>query len=44
VGDLDALLDQPVIEVAPDITVEVLSRNETRRMRTDKLVLVHFRL
>ena len=37
VGNLDALLDQPVIEVAPDITVEVLSRNETRRMRTDKL-------
>jgi Uma2 family endonuclease len=37
VGDLDALLDQPVLEVAPDITVEVLSRNETRRMRTDKL-------
>jgi Uma2 family endonuclease len=37
VADLDALLDQPVIEVAPDITVEVLSKNETRRMRTDKL-------
>jgi Uma2 family endonuclease len=37
VEDLDALLDQPVIEAAPDITVEVLSKNETRRMRTDKL-------
>src|SRR5262245_28695758 len=37
VADLDALLDQPVIDIAPDITVEVLSRNETRHMRTDKL-------
>jgi Uma2 family endonuclease len=37
VADLDALLDQPVLAIAPDITVEVLSRNETRCMRTDKL-------
>ena len=36
-GDLEMLLDQPVIEVAPDITIEILSRHETRRMRRDKV-------
>ena len=37
VGDLAALLEQPVIEMAPDIAIEILSKNETRRMRADKL-------
>ena len=37
VGDLESLLDQPVIEVAPDITIEIISKNETRRSRADKI-------
>lgn len=37
VGDLENLLDQPIIEVAPDITIEVISKNETRRARADKI-------
>ena len=37
VGDLENLLDQPVIEVAPDITIEVISKNETRRARAAKI-------
>jgi Uma2 family endonuclease len=37
VGDLENLLDQPAIEVAPDITVEIISKNETRRARAAKI-------
>ena len=37
VSDLEALLDQPVIGFPPDLAIEILSRNETRRMRSDKL-------
>lgn len=37
VGDLENLLEQPVIEVAPDITIEIISKNETRRARLDKI-------
>jgi Uma2 family endonuclease len=37
VGDLESLLDQPVIEVAPDLTIEIISKNETRRSRADKV-------
>jgi Uma2 family endonuclease len=37
VGDLTALLDEPVIERAPDITIEIISRHETRRSLADKL-------
>jgi Uma2 family endonuclease len=37
VGDLENLLDQPVIEVAPDITIEIISKNETRRARAAKI-------
>ncbi|MGH8071708.1 MAG: Uma2 family endonuclease [Candidatus Entotheonellia bacterium] len=37
VGDLESLLDQPVIEVAPDIAIEIISKNETRRSRADKI-------
>jgi Uma2 family endonuclease len=37
VGDLEGLQEQPVIEAAPDITIEILSRHETRQMRTDKI-------
>jgi Uma2 family endonuclease len=37
VSDLEALLDQPVIEFPPNIAIEILSRNETCRMRSDKL-------
>jgi Uma2 family endonuclease len=37
VGNLEELLEQPVIETAPDIAIEILSKNETRRMRTDKI-------
>jgi Uma2 family endonuclease len=37
VGDLENLLDQPVIEMAPDITIEIISKNETRRARAAKI-------
>jgi Uma2 family endonuclease len=37
VGNLQDLLEQPIIEAAPDIAIEILSKNETRRMRTDKI-------
>jgi Uma2 family endonuclease len=37
VGDLENLLEQPVIEVAPDITIEIIAKNETRRARLDKI-------
>jgi Uma2 family endonuclease len=37
VGDLQDLLEQPIIEVAPDLAIEILSKHETRRMRTDKI-------
>jgi Uma2 family endonuclease len=38
VGDVEGLLEQPVIEFPPDITIEILSKHETRRMRTEKIV------
>ena len=37
VGDWQSLMDQPVLEVAPDLAIEVISRNETRRSRLDKI-------
>ncbi|MBI3329206.1 MAG: Uma2 family endonuclease [Nitrospinae bacterium] len=37
VGDLETFLDQPVLEVAPDITIEIISKNETRRARMEKI-------
>jgi Uma2 family endonuclease len=37
VGDLEHLLEQPVIEVAPDITIEIISKNETRCARTARI-------
>jgi Uma2 family endonuclease len=36
-SDLESLLDQPVIEVAPDVTIEIISKSETRRSRADKI-------
>jgi len=37
VGDLENLRVQSVIQAAPDITIEVISKHETRSMRTEKL-------
>jgi Uma2 family endonuclease len=37
IDDLENLLDQPVIEVAPDVTIEIVSKNETRRSRAEKI-------
>ena len=37
VGDLENLLDQPVIERAPDVTIEIISRHETRRSLAEKV-------
>jgi Uma2 family endonuclease len=37
VGDLESLRTQSLIEVAPDITIEVISKHETRRSRADKI-------
>ena len=37
VGVWQSLMDQPVLEVAPDLAIEVISRNETRRSRLDKI-------
>ena len=37
VSDLQSLMDQPVLEVVPDLTIEIISRNETRRSRLDKI-------
>jgi Uma2 family endonuclease len=37
IGDLESLLEQSVIEVAPDMTIEIISKNETRRARSDKV-------
>jgi Uma2 family endonuclease len=37
VGDLQEFLEQPIIEAAPDIAIEILSKNETRLMRMDKI-------
>ena len=37
VGDLETLRMQPMIEVAPDLTIEVISRHETRRSRAEKI-------
>jgi Uma2 family endonuclease len=37
VGDLEHLVEQPVIEVAPDITIEIISKNETRCARTARI-------
>lgn len=37
IADLENLLDLPVLEVAPDITIEIISRCETRRSRLEKL-------
>jgi Uma2 family endonuclease len=34
---LENLLDQPVIEVAPDITIDIISKTETRRARAAKI-------
>jgi Uma2 family endonuclease len=41
IGDLESLLEQPVIEVAPDITIEIISKNETRRARAAKIEDYH---
>lgn len=35
--DPEDLRDQPVIEVAPDVTIDIISKNETRRMRMEKI-------
>jgi Uma2 family endonuclease len=37
VGNLQDFLDQPAIEVAPDVTIEIISKNETRRSRAEKI-------
>jgi Uma2 family endonuclease len=37
VENVEDLLDQPVITLPPDIAIEILSPNETRRMRNDKV-------
>jgi Uma2 family endonuclease len=37
IDDVENLLDQPVIEVAPDVTIEIISKNETRRSRAEKI-------
>jgi len=37
IGDLENLLDQPVIERAPDVTIEIISRHETRRSLAAKV-------
>jgi len=37
IGDLENLLELPVLEIAPDITIEIISKNETRRSRTEKI-------
>jgi Uma2 family endonuclease len=37
VGALQNLLDQPVIERAPDLTIEIISKNETRRSCAEKI-------
>lgn len=37
VGDLRNLADQPALEYAPDVTIEVLSQHESRRARLEKL-------
>lgn len=37
VGNLQDFLDQPVIEIAPDVTIEIISKNETRRSRAEKI-------
>lgn len=37
IGDLENLLDLPVLEVAPDITIEIISKSETRRSRLEKI-------
>lgn len=34
---LETILDQEVLEVAPDITIDILSTSETRRVRIDKI-------
>jgi Uma2 family endonuclease len=38
IDDLENLLDQPVIEVAPDLTIEIISKNETRHASAAKIV------
>jgi Uma2 family endonuclease len=37
IGDLQTLLEQPVLEVAPDLVIEIISKNETRRSRAEKI-------
>jgi Uma2 family endonuclease len=37
ISDLQALLEQPVLEVAPDLVIEIISKNETRRSRAEKI-------
>jgi Uma2 family endonuclease len=37
ISDLQALLEQPVLEVAPDLVIEIISKNETRRARLAKI-------
>jgi Uma2 family endonuclease len=37
VGNLETRRTQSLIEVAPDITIEVISKHETRRSRADKI-------
>jgi Uma2 family endonuclease len=37
ISDLENLLDQPVIEVAPDITIEIISKNEPHRACAAKI-------
>jgi Uma2 family endonuclease len=37
IDDLETLIEQPVLEVAPDLTIEIISKNETRRARLEKI-------
>jgi Uma2 family endonuclease len=37
IGNLEDLRTQPVLQISPDITIEVISKNETRCARADKI-------
>ncbi|MGH8058668.1 MAG: Uma2 family endonuclease [Candidatus Entotheonellia bacterium] len=37
IGDLENLRRLPVLEIAPDITIEIISKSETRPSRTEKI-------
>jgi Uma2 family endonuclease len=41
VGDLATLRTQSVIQIAPDITIEIISQHETRRSRAEKVEDYH---